>query len=89
SKYEEPFGRVLIEGYRQRAIIVSSNKGALPELNVNKDLILSEVTPDEIAQKITNIFKNHYDLSVYEEYSERFSSNLESYQKMIGVNIND
>ena len=83
SKFEEPFGRVIIEGYRQRTIVISSNNGALSELNIDKDLILDEVSSVEIANKIKRVYSKKYSLKKYEIYSENFINNSEQYIRLI------
>ncbi|PCS01428.1 glycosyltransferase [Lactococcus fujiensis] len=75
SIFKEPFGRVIIEAYRERAIVISSNRGELPNLNIDKNLILEEITAEEIASKINLVYSNDYSLGKYEIYSNQFKDN--------------
>lgn len=55
--------------------MISSNRGELPNLNIDKNLILEEITAEEIASKINLVYSNDYSLGKYEIYSNQFKDN--------------
>lgn len=79
SMISESFGRVVIEAYRQGAIVIASNLGGLEDLIVDKHLLLNKITPEEIAKKIDFVYKNEFDLKKYIDYSKKFEDNVDKY----------
>ena len=70
SKWEEAFGRVLIEGIANGTLVIGSNKGAIPEVLGNRDLYLFNVeNGNELERKIKRILllsKDEYEKEVKE-----------------------
>ncbi|BBM16970.1 glycosyltransferase [Enterococcus avium] len=87
SKWEEPFGRVVIEAYSQGAIVISSNMGGLSEILLDKNLLLNDITSEEISNKIKYVYVNNYDLKKYVDYSREFKKNNYRYQELIGKQL--
>lgn len=60
SKWEEPFGRIVLDAYKNAMPVIVSNNGGLKEIVDNKytGLILSEVNKNEIIKSIEYFANN-------------------------------
>ncbi|RZT21374.1 glycosyltransferase family 4 protein [Fictibacillus sp. BK138] len=52
SIWNEPFGRVIIESYRQGTPVLGSNVGGIPEILVEKQILLASPTYSDFIKKI-------------------------------------
>ncbi len=57
SLWNEPFGRVVIEGVSAGKLVLGSNRGAIPEIINNENLIF-EPLKGELSQKINELIEN-------------------------------
>lgn len=84
SKWDEPFGRVVIEGYARGKIVLASKKGGIPEIIIDEEHLF-EPNPDDIKDKIKNIYNNKVKFSERDliNYSMQFKENVEYYKEII------
>ncbi|WP_454844299.1 glycosyltransferase family 4 protein [Priestia megaterium] len=84
SLWPEPFGRVVIESYRQGTPVVATNVGGIPEIIYNKELIINPNDKKSMREKVELI----YNLGAEEynqlskdclEYSLKYSRTHEDY----------
>ena len=77
STWDEPFGRIIIEGNQYGLVVIGSNKAGIAEI-LNYMKTGETINPDsitEIASKIDNFSKREY----YQRYVENIMPNLSRY----------
>lgn len=84
SLWPEPFGRVLIEAYRQGTPVIATNKGGIPEIICDKKMLVEPYDKEGLKKKIKGIFsldiKSYNDLSnKCVVYSDKFANTHEKY----------
>jgi glycosyltransferase involved in cell wall biosynthesis len=57
SCWNEPFGRVIIEAYRQGTPVVASRAGGIPEIVINDSFLFDFNKMEELKQLIVNYFE--------------------------------
>ncbi|MBU7594457.1 glycosyltransferase family 4 protein [Metabacillus halosaccharovorans] len=68
SLWPEPFGRVLIEAYRQGTPVVATNVGGIPEIIQNKEMLVEADDIQGLEEKIRFIF--NLDKNKFEKLSQ-------------------
>lgn len=87
SLWEEPFGRVIIEAYKQKVIVLASNKGGIPEVIIDQKYLFNPDKIEELKEKILeNIIndlhcKEKLREDVY-QYSKKFTNNVVKYKEI-------
>lgn len=85
SRWEEPFGRVIIESYAQGTPVIAANVGGIPEVIINKAYLFEKNSVEDLCKKI----KETYELNNNEilqsidnafQFSDKYRSNLRDYQ---------
>lgn len=94
SMWDEPFGRVIIESYRQGTPVYASNVGGIPEVIINEDFLFQASSVTEIKRVIMEFSKkSNVERKIISNeclaYSEKFDvgnnaiKHLEIYNKLI------
>lgn len=88
SIWEEPFGRVIIEAYRQKVNVLASDRGGIPEIIIDESYLFNPDNIENLKKKIFEkvIYNKGNDeearKKIY-EYSLGFVENVESYKEII------
>jgi glycosyltransferase involved in cell wall biosynthesis len=87
SLWPEPFGRVLIEAYRQGTPVLATDVGGIPEIIQSKDYLISTNDKDELKNKIMKFY--HLNELEYNElsndclkHSRLYTDTVEDYTKL-------
>ena len=76
SIWEEPFGRVVVEGLLRKKVVLGSNKGGVPELLARNERFSFEPSLGQLSQLINKILTNKEILNEFlfdERQLEKFS----------------
>jgi len=58
SKWEEPFGRTVLEAINNGCALVTSNKGGIPEIVHDAGIMLDKITPQNIGENIRSLIED-------------------------------
>ena len=65
--WEEPLSLVAIEGLCNAAVIISSNKGGLPEVVENNGILINDMNKYTLERKILELLKNDNLINDYQK----------------------
>lgn len=87
SLWPEPFGRVLIESYRQGTPVIATNVGGIPEIMYNKEFIVKPNDKEELKNKVqyvSSLSAEDYNQLSKEckIYSENYINNNKEYIRL-------
>jgi len=90
SLWPEPFGRVVIEAYRQGTPVIGTNKGGIPEIIINSEMLIEANDQADLQKKITKIYElNQNDYRELRRdclnYSKEFTNTHEEYKALYKV----
>ena len=82
SKWEEPFGRTVLEAVNNGCAVVTSNKGGIPEIISDCGIMVNEVSPKTLAENINALIRDkdllinlqNKSLKRAEEFSNKYDS---------------
>lgn len=84
SLWDEPFGRVVIEGYARGKLVLASRRGGLPEVIIDEEHLF-EPNPIDINKKLRQILNDSgsYSRNDFILYSHKFTENIDEYVDVI------
>lgn len=93
SRWEEPFGRVIIESYAQGTPVIAANVGGIPEVIIDRAYLFEKNNVEDLCEKIKETFEsdnNKIQKSIDNafQFSNKYRSNLSEYQDIYKSLIN-
>lgn len=86
SKWDEPFGRTVLESLTNGCALITSQKGGIPEITGNAAVNLTDVKAEFIAYSLRDLMKNPDRLFRYQQKSlsraNQFIDNYSSVKKL-------